>query len=63
MKFEFRDSKYIHKIRVATYNFMEDGISMIYEKRDLKGRIIEVWHLILSNEGKFVHRHRKYPDD
>jgi len=63
MKFEFRDDKYLHKIRVATYNFMEDGISMIYEKRDLEGKIVEVWHLILSNEGKFVHRHRKYPDD
>jgi hypothetical protein len=40
---------------------MEDGISMIYEKRQLDGKIIEVWHLILSNEGKFVHKHRKYP--
>ncbi len=43
MKFEFRDDKYLHKIRVATYNFIEDGIGMIYEKRDLEGRIVEVW--------------------
>ena len=63
VKFEFRDDKYIYRIRVATYNFMEDGISIIYEKRKPDGRIIEVWHLILSNRGKFVHKHRKYPSE
>ncbi len=63
MRFEFRDDKYLHRIRIATYNFTEDGTSIIYEKRQLDGKIIEVWHLILSNEGKFVHKHRKYPLD
>lgn len=61
MKFEFTDSNYIHHIRVAVYNFMEDGISIIYEKRSLDGKIIEVWHLIVSNEKGIVHKHRKYP--
>ena len=42
MRFEFKDDKYIHRIRIATYNFMEDGISIIYEKRRLDGKIIEV---------------------
>lgn len=60
MRIEFKDDKYIHKIRIARFNFIENGISMIYEKRGLDGKIIEVWHLILSNEGKFVHKHRKY---
>ena len=57
MVFSGKDDKYIHSIRI--YNFMEDGISIIYEKRDLDGKIIEVWHLTLSNEGKLVHKHRK----
>jgi len=61
MKFEFSDGMHLHRIRIATYNFMEDGISIIYEKRQLNGKIIEVWHFILSNDGKFIHRHRKYP--
>ena len=49
MRFEFKDDKYLHRIRIATYNFMEDGISIIYEKRQLDGKIIEVCPFIIMS--------------
>jgi len=41
-RFEFKDDNYLYRIRIATYNFIENGISIIYEKRQLDGKIIKV---------------------
>ena len=48
-----KGKKYIIKIRPVAYPFFFDRMSCIIEIRDMKGNILEVWHLHIRHyDGK-----------